>query len=90
MEIPDPEVTLEARTGTQVIPVAATLVAAIPVEVILAAEAPVAAVATQVEEIPAAKAMVRNSRRIIDISASRLEAVESLTIGPFEKMADRK
>jgi hypothetical protein len=85
VEIPDPEVTLEARTGTQVIPVAA-----IPVEVILAAEAPVAAVATQVEEIPAAKAMVRNSRRIIDISASRLEAVESLTIGPFEKMADRK
>ncbi len=56
-----------------------------PVVVTLAAEAPVAA-----EEIPAARVAVRTTRRVISENASSFEAVESLTIGPFEKKVDRK
>lgn len=79
-------VTQETRIVIRVIPVAATL--EIPAAVVRAAEA-TPATATQVEEIPATRVVVRKSRRVISEIASSAEAVESPTIGPSEK-ADRK
>ena len=80
--------------ATQVTPEAATLeipaavvraAVTTPVEVTLAA----ATQGTPEVEIPAARVVARITRRAVSENASRLEAVESLTIGPFEK-ADRK
>ena len=88
-EIPHLEVALEARAGTPVIPVAATLEiqaavvraeeeAVTQVEVTLAAAVPVAA-----EVIPAVRVVGRISRRTISTITFNHKTVESLTSGPI-------